>query len=115
MVSTSKFQNAVYKFLLILCIVFFTYIFLFTNSVLIKSYSYPVKHTILMFYVICFILLVIFSNRFLKDKYFPLFLLLFSFIIRLIWILTVETPIISDFGNMYFSATKAVAGDFEWA
>jgi 4-amino-4-deoxy-L-arabinose transferase-like glycosyltransferase len=53
-------------------------------------------------------------NRFLSTKQFLIFLLIFGFGIRILWIFLEKTAPISDFSVMYRSALKAVNGDFSF-
>lgn len=114
--EVTKYQNIVYKFFIIICLFFFSYAFLSTVLNFVRNFSFNTLHIFLiLLYVLGFILLVVFTNRFIKDKYFTLFLVLISFISRFIWILVVETPPISDFGLMYYAATQAANGDYGFA
>ena len=49
-------------------------------------------------------------KKFIKENKFIVFLFLFSFIIRFITIIVVETPIISDFKMMYDASLELING-----
>jgi len=83
--------NKKYKLIFIIFFLFLTFMFLFFEI-------YEIIAFILIF------LIVYFLNK-LRMKNFILFLFLFSFIIRLIFILVVDTPPFSDFSKL-FNASK---------
>ncbi|MGZ0877470.1 glycosyltransferase family 39 protein [Priestia megaterium] len=104
------------KCLLIFCI------FIFLGSLLsaclqVKQYL-NIKDLHLVFYfaimAVIFLGLSFIATKFMSKKIFIIFLIALSFLIRLVWILNIDTPIKSDFSVMYNAAVQAAKGDFSF-
>ncbi|MEI2392915.1 hypothetical protein V8V55_24300, partial [Priestia megaterium] len=93
-------------------------IFIFLGSLLsaclqVKQYL-NIKDLHLVFYfaimAVIFLGLSFIATKFMSKKIFILFLIAISFLIRLVWILNIDTPIRSDFSVMYNAAVQAAKG-----
>ena len=83
---------------------------LFILSILIVIHS--IENGLLL--AIFSILFIIFFVKKFKIKKFALFLILFSFIIKIIAVLILKTPMAADYQAMYDASLKAVNGDFSF-
>ena len=110
-----KLQFISSRVLQILSMFFFIITFWNGISFFIQTYRINLKY-ILAFFAILLILIIIafLVNRYLTNKQFVVFLFLIAFSVRFVWILNVNTPIISDFSMMYQSAVDAAKGNFSF-
>jgi 4-amino-4-deoxy-L-arabinose transferase-like glycosyltransferase len=108
-----KFQILLSKVLQILCMLFFIFTFWNGISFFKQTYGMNLKN-ILFFILIIFMMLtaVFFINRIFTNKQYFIFLFVFAFTLRFIWIINVNTPITSDFALMYNGAKNAAQGVF---
>lgn len=112
----TKFQFLSNIFLQLLCMLFF--IITFFNVISFVRINYGTNVTIILELIIlffCFLVISFFANHSIKSIQFYVLLFVFAFIIRFIWILNVNTPIISDFSVMYQSAIDAAKGNYEFS
>jgi 4-amino-4-deoxy-L-arabinose transferase-like glycosyltransferase len=113
--DSTKFQMLSIRFLQVLCLLFF--IITFYNVVIFFRLNYGINLTIvfeLMALFFIFLLISFFANQRLNNIQFLVFLFIIAFVSRFIWILNVNTPIISDFSVMYQGAIDAAKGNFEF-
>jgi 4-amino-4-deoxy-L-arabinose transferase-like glycosyltransferase len=104
------------KLLYVLCMLFFTITLWNSISFMINSYGFEWIHFLgICLFLLLFIMIFILANRYLSKRSFLISLILLSLGIRLVWIFTVNTPIVSDFGMMYQSAISAANGDFSFS
>ncbi|WP_246141000.1 glycosyltransferase family 39 protein [Bacillus marasmi] len=112
----TKFQIFSHRFLQGLTILFF--IITFYNVFTFVRNNYGFNGTIMydLALISLFLLLVpLIVNHVLKNKtLFIVFLVLIAFVTRLVWVLNVNTPIISDFSVMYQGAIDASKGNFQF-
>lgn len=112
----TKFQNGIAIILHILCILFFA-ITLF-NCIHLFSLSYGIKLKYGLFMLAWLMIIMVFiylTNRYLSPRIYLILLIIISFIIRYLWILNVNSPVVSDFSLLYKSALNAVKGDFSFS
>lgn len=112
----SKLQILSSKVLQILCMLFF--IITFWNGIFFFKQTYGINLTyMLTLFAILFMLIIIsfLVNRYLTSNQFFVILFFIAFCVRFVWILNVNTPIVSDFLMMYQSAIDAAKGDFSFS
>jgi hypothetical protein len=86
----------------------------FVNTV--SLYESLVTTTAVTAITLCgFLLVSHFINHYFSRRLFLLFLIVIGLIVRIIWILWINTPPKSDFSYMHSAAKKAAAGDFSFA
>lgn len=95
----SNFIKKLFNYLLLLC---FLLIFMFIS----------LKNTLLLF-VILLVIIYMFEKK-VKIKRFTIFLFIIAFIVRIIGVLFIKTPIISDFLTMYNTAINILNGDMSY-
>lgn len=89
---------------------FFSYLLLFCFVLVFLFISF--KNMFLLF--LMFLCILCLFLRKIKIRNFVVFLFIVSFIIRIIVVLLVETPIMSDFAVMYNTAVKILTGDMSY-
>lgn len=111
----NKFYDLTYKFLVFLCLLFF--IFTLVSSLGYLDYSNTSALPIFAAAAIV-MLLIIWAFRIkgiqLTGRQFLITLTLLALLLRLTWILTVNTEPFSDFRDMYYGALRAAGGDFSF-
>ena len=93
-------NNKKLKIIFIFLVMFLTLLFLFFGIYEILA--------------VLFILVTIFLLNKIRIKYFTVFLFLLAFIVRLIFILIVDTPPVSDFQNLLYASRAFNAGDYSF-
>ncbi|THE11342.1 hypothetical protein E1I69_15380 [Bacillus timonensis] len=107
------------KLIQILCILFFAgaLLFSFKNGMDIYLSKRDIQLFVgpLLIGIIALGLYILFVNRYISNKVFLLLLIVFSFLLRLGWVLLIKTPPESDFLILYRAAIDAAKGDFSFS
>mgnify|MGYP000994994873 CR=1 FL=1 len=99
--------------IILLCTIIITMVVLYQNTEVFLSFI-PFSFYLLFGILLIYGILIFYAKHNLPDMVYILVIILVSFLLRLFFIIIVNTPISSDFLLIYDAAKKVIVGDTSW-